>query len=98
MICPDSITVSTAIDESHETVRWETPIAADNSGYNPPVSFIPVMRLPAQLPIGTTTFTYIAVDKSGNKGKCSFHVTVRGKGTIADLELRYISYNNYHTY
>ena len=54
----------------------EEPFASDNSGN---VSVTCDVHSRANFTIGQTPVTCEAVDGSGNKADCSFHITVTGK-------------------
>ena len=82
IICPDNVHVGTDPDRDSTEVKWNVPIALDNSGYLPTVSVIPALVPPASLPIGNTTIYYTAEDTSKNKAKCSFSVSVKGNVEI----------------
>jgi gliding motility-associated-like protein len=71
--CPSNISQTIPFGSSSGAVTWTPPTASDNcalkgltSTHNPGASF----------PVGTTTVTYTAEDKAGNKTPCSFNVTL----------------------
>jgi len=78
VVCPSSMAVETARDESVGRADWRVPAAVDNSGYQPSVSVIPVLQPPVMLPIGNHTVTYTAEDSNKNKARCTFTITVTG--------------------
>ena len=68
-------------------VKWEDPLALDNSG-NVSVTCDPPSG--ADFPIGQTTITCKAVDSSGNRAECSFQVSVTGNVYMCALSLSYV--------
>ena len=71
--CPTDIIINVKGENCVRTATWTAPTATDNclvdsftSNYNPG----------DMLPMGTTTVTYTATDRSGNTATCSFDVTV----------------------
>jgi len=78
--CPQDVTIN-ASNACEAKVHWIVPIATDNcqwfsvtSSHDPGDTF----------GSGTTTVTYKAEDDCGNITKCSFDVTVNGKGFKLD--------------
>lgn len=84
--CPSDIHVSTDVDESYASVKWDPPIATDNSGEEPLVTSRSVLTFPVKFPIGETIITYIAEDKAQNVAKCNF--TVHVTGTVSNMPLK----------
>jgi HYR domain/Secretion system C-terminal sorting domain/Domain of unknown function DUF11/Polysaccharide deacetylase len=70
--CPQNISLSTANTTAQAT--WTAPTATDNCTTTPSVTS--VHSSGTYYPIGTTTVTYTATDARGNKGTCSFKITV----------------------
>jgi hypothetical protein len=66
--CPANIVAKTCND----VITW-TSTATDKCSGSVPVECTPA---PGTFPVGTTTVTCTAVDACGNKGSCSFTVTV----------------------
>jgi len=54
-------------------------IFSDNSGIPPAISSIPVLQRFMKFKIGTTRVSIRATDVTGNVGKCTFSITVKGK-------------------
>ena len=71
-----STTVKTDGGKPTAIVNWHHPVVTDNSGN---VSFTCDAQSGAEFTIGITTVTCEAVDGSGNRAQCHFHVTVKGK-------------------
>lgn len=78
LTCPGNIEAVADTDDHTATIRWQPPFAVDNSGYIPTVTVEPAVLPPARFPIGSMSVKYIAEDLSGNKGDCTFTVTVKG--------------------
>ena len=75
--CPANVTLATELNENFANVSWWPPSASDNSGYVPEVVSLPaVTEQPMKFPIGTSSVTYVALDRRGNKAQCTFYVTV----------------------
>ncbi|XP_023234729.1 sushi, von Willebrand factor type A, EGF and pentraxin domain-containing protein 1-like [Centruroides sculpturatus] len=75
--CPENIVVDAEENEASALVKWEIPLAVDNSRDIPTISVIPAIIPPRRFHIGVSTITYIAEDKNKNKKACNFTVTVR---------------------
>ena len=73
-LCPENISI-VVVAGSNATVNWETPPFYDNSGF---VSVVSSHKPGDILSPGITLVTYEANDLSGNKGSCSFNVSVEG--------------------
>ena len=54
------------------------PVLSDNSGIPPAISSIPVLQRLMKFKIGSTRVSIQATDVSGNVGKCTFSITVKG--------------------
>ena len=75
VLCPQNLSI-VVVAGSNATVKWETPPSYDNSGF---VSVVSNHKPGDILSPGMTLVTYEATDLSGNKGSCSFNVSVEGK-------------------
>ena len=77
---------SKATDEGKPTavVKWELPVASDNSG-NVPVTCDPESG--NNFTIGQTPVTCAAVDGNGNRAVCSFSVNVTGLCMLLHLNV-----------
>ena len=53
-------------------------VLSDNSGIPPAISSIPVLQRLMKFKIGSTRVSIQATDVSGNVGKCTFSITVKG--------------------
>lgn len=71
--CPDSILVTTAVDQCSAIVEWEAPTANDNCTLSGTTSTVPSGTL---FDIGRDTVTYTFSDAAGNTTNCSFQVIV----------------------
>ncbi len=79
--CPAHITTTT--NNTCTTINWDMPVASDNCNvsvldfdYSPNTCF----------PVGTTSVTYTATDKSGNQSKCQFKVTVENPNVLGVIQ------------
>lgn len=71
--CPDSIVVTTAVDQCNMMVEWEAPVASDNCS----ISEMTSNKASGSLfEVGRDTITYLAEDAAGNNSSCSFEVIV----------------------
>ena len=52
--CPANITVPAQDKLHYAAVRWPDPASADNSGFPPLVTSVPVVEFPMKFKIGTT--------------------------------------------
>lgn len=71
--CPDSIVVTTAIDQCSMLVEWEAPSAVDNCAITD-ISSTPVSG--SLFEVGTDTVIYTFTDAAGNNSACTFQVIV----------------------
>lgn len=71
--CPADVTAD-ATNEQGAEVNYPLPIAADDSGVTPSLTYSSAPG--ALFPVGTTTVNVTARDLSGNSAACSFNVTV----------------------
>ena len=74
IVCPASISNSTAASLATFTATYAAPAATDNVG----ISGVPSCSYPSPnaFPVGITTVTCTAQDRAGNTGSCSFTVTI----------------------
>lgn len=74
LVCPSNITTI----KCDSIIVFDTPVVTDNCAANPAtvVSNIPSGNI---FPVGVNTVIYEASDLSGNKGQCSFTVTVNSQ-------------------
>ncbi|XP_022109740.1 uncharacterized protein LOC110989561 isoform X3 [Acanthaster planci] len=72
--CPANLQVPAGDDFMNGTADWMVPVGTDNSGQVTTTG--PMVTPPVVLDIGTHTFTYSAMDSSGNVASCSFNVSV----------------------
>ena len=77
--CPNSIEVKANPENDTTEVKWQVPVAIDNSGFIPVLTSDPAVVPPADFPIGVTMVTYRAEDLSQNVAKCKFAVKVIGE-------------------
>ena len=77
MNCPVNQTTTSDPRKSTRLVKWEPPIAIDNSGDNTTTICDPASG--SDFAIGQTSVTCIASDSSGNSKSCIFYVDVSGK-------------------
>ncbi|MBL7817314.1 MAG: HYR domain-containing protein [Saprospiraceae bacterium] len=75
--CPQNISVTTT--GVCEPVPWNAPASVSDNCGAPDVVYTP--NIGTCFPIGTHTVTYTATDGAGNKGTCSFTITVNGTNT-----------------
>ncbi len=83
--CPNSITVPTAPNScTSVTINLTLPVATDNCGTPTVTETTPgppmggwINPRSVSLPLGTTTFQYLATDVNGNSAGCSFAITVQ---------------------
>ena len=73
--CPTSFSVRTDPQRNTANVTWPPVVAMDNVGVQ---EYNSNHRPGDSFPIGDTTVEYNVTDTSGNKGSCSFVVTVEG--------------------
>ncbi|XP_038069618.1 uncharacterized protein LOC119738747 isoform X6 [Patiria miniata] len=74
VVCPASFTRTVSIGATGAAVTWSTPTATDNAG---DATFVESTRNSGDfLPVGVTQVTYTYVDLFGNRGMCSFTVTI----------------------
>ena len=78
--CPVNQTVNTDVSQAHATVVWETPEVTDNSAKSPTITCS--IESGSEFGIGETEVICLAVDLGGNRGACSFTVTVLGRCLI----------------
>lgn len=71
--CPSNITISPA-SNCKAIVNWTPPSVTDNCSV---VSNTATHTSGSEFSVGTTTVSYTATDAAGNRGTCSFTVTVR---------------------
>ena len=78
LLCPDSFSVPMATDDNFAVVKvFPPPEVADNSGDNTTFWLKPAVKSDGvKLTLGNHTFTYVAIDASRNKAKCTFIVNV----------------------
>ena len=81
--CPANIIVSTTGTTANAT--WVTPTATDNCSAT--VSLSGNFLSGSPFPIGNTTVKYVAADAKGNKGTCSFIVTVTQQAVASGSDL-----------
>lgn len=74
--CPADFTLSTSPDSCTVKAFWTIPAVTDPCDLYP---IVPFSNIPngTELPVGTKTVVYTAVDTSGNATLCSFAITVR---------------------
>lgn len=71
--CPDSIVVTTAVDQCSMLVEWEAPSAVDNCA----ITDISSNKASGSLfEVGTDTIIYTFTDAVGNNSACTFEVIV----------------------
>lgn len=75
--CPEDIVVDGLGGENYSVVDYKTPSASDNCDRIEPV-LVEGKPSGAEFPIGTTRLQFKGEDEAGNKGECSFQVTVVG--------------------
>ncbi|XP_077864206.1 hyalin-like [Saccoglossus kowalevskii] len=75
-LCPSDINQGTDPGTDVAEVRWDLPVAEDNSGI---VSVVGNYQPGDVFDIGTTTVNYEASDESGHTDTCSFQIVVFGK-------------------
>ena len=88
--CPHNMVFYTAGCSPTALVKWNEPVADDNSGHIS-VSY-PAIRPPTQLDVGLYRVIYSAKDDNGNSANCSFTVQV------TSMTLRMITPYNYYSY
>lgn len=71
--CPDSLVVTTAIDQCSTPVSWTAPTATDNCQL---MSSVSTMEPGTVFEVGKDTVTYSFTDAAGNVSNCSFEVIV----------------------
>ena len=75
--CPSAITAKTEPGVKSKKIQYTAATAIDNCNQvNPTLSAGP--NSGSDFPVGQTTVTFSASDEAGNKGECSFTVTVEG--------------------
>ncbi len=78
--CPSDVAVTTGCNTGGTTdVTWISATAVDDSGTATLVS--QSHQVGQFFVVGTTTVTYVFADPSGNRGSCSFTVTVTKGGS-----------------
>ncbi|XP_035694585.1 sushi, von Willebrand factor type A, EGF and pentraxin domain-containing protein 1-like [Branchiostoma floridae] len=71
--CPRDITVYADRGDTGALVNWTLPVAEDNSGENPTLTW---NICPCVLPVGEYDVVYVATDDAGNQQTCEFTVKV----------------------
>jgi len=71
--CPSNFTVPTNVSQPFSTVQWAAVAFADNDAVSTLTS---TADSGDAFPIGITSVTYTATDKSGNVKQCGFSITV----------------------
>ena len=74
--CPVNVIGGATLGQSTGSPFWIAPTFTDNVGVvNSSSNYQPMDNLP----IGTTTVVYTAVDAAGNIGNCTFDAMITGK-------------------
>jgi hypothetical protein len=74
--CPTNLVQETDLGKPTAMLEWVTPIATDNTGDDVAVICDPTSG--SNFTIGQKEVVCEAMDSSGNKATCSFHVNVNG--------------------
>lgn len=82
--CPEDIVVKGAAGKSYGRVDYKVPSVSDNCD---PIEAVLVEGKPpgAEFPIGTTRLQFTGEDQAGNRGECSFQITVVGEETPPEI-------------
>ncbi|XP_072033451.1 uncharacterized protein [Amphiura filiformis] len=75
--CPRSLEVIATEGTTNAVVTWNPPLVEDNSGETVIPIIINGASSGSTFPEGSTSVTFEARDSTGNKGSCTFSVTVR---------------------
>ena len=76
--CPADVVVNSDPGLYYATLDLNMPKGKDNSGIPPSMSSIPVLTSKMKFKIGSTSVSVQATDVTGNVGKCTFSITVKG--------------------